>query len=99
MQATLLTFEIVARFNFLPRSIAVFSSELRRRIGTVPNKLLCAATTSLGASWDWFPWGEATVNSLRNESIQIRECMQRGKLYEIEMSFGCLKMKLAELTF
>ena len=92
MQATLLTFEIVTRPNFLPRSNAVFSSELRRGIGTVSNKLLCAATTCLGAFWDWFPWGEATVNSLMNESIQMlrqRVCVQQGKLCMTEMFFAC----------
>ena len=73
MQSTLLTFKIVTGPNFLPWSNAVVSSELRRRIGTVSNKLLCAAATSLGAFWDRYPWGEATVNSLRSESIQIRE--------------------------
>ena len=48
MQANLLTIKIVARPNFLRQSNAVFSSELRRGIGTASNKLLCAATTK---SW------------------------------------------------
>lgn len=91
MQDTLLTFKVVARPNFLFGSSAVFSSELRRRIGAVSNKLLCATTTASGAFWDWLPWSEATVNSFMNESIQMlrqRVYMQCRKLRSIEMVLG-----------
>lgn len=87
MQDTLLTFKVVARANFFFGSSAVFSSELRRRIGAVSNKLLCATTTASGAFWDWLPWSEATVNSFMNESIQ----MLRQRVYilrSIEMVLG-----------